>query len=599
MNPHQLFREFFLVTPGRWQMTWTASVISVLMALFANTAWAFPTYDGCQDCHGGFEVNPYTSLHDGTNWGIDLMQGHWRFFIGQSCNGCHKAGGRSEVFLNFSRDSTWSKGCVGCHGRDEDVTGNCTGLSGSQGGLEVECGSGAGLRRFHESQVGAGTCSECHGGDAIPVGEHIAPFNYGLDSIVMKDSCDRDGTESQFGTTGLDNDGDGKRDGNDSDCQEQENSPPTQPGTLSVAMVTASSATVEWGASSDNDGDPISYQVDIRHNGVTLWSDGGSTSNTSQPLSGLDAEQSYDVRVTPNDGNGDGPSRSVLNLFQTEPDGPLFAINAGHSGAWYNPDTSGQGQLIDVVPESQFMFLAWFTFTAAASSNPNQQHWYTAQGNYSGNTAELTLHETLGGQFDDPQEVTTNPVGTATVSFSDCEQGQLVYSIDTDGRQGTIPLQRLIPGSENVCGDQSGNTLVSTEAVDINAGMDGAWYDTDKPGQGFLIDAHANPDGGNFIFVAWFTYGDDTESGQRWLTAQGDFAGSTAEIDIHETTGGSFNDSQLTETEKVGTMTIDFEDCSNAQLSYSLTEDVLAGAVVVSRLIPGGQALCEALVEAK
>jgi len=46
---------------------------------------------------------------------------------------------------------------------------------------------------------------------------------------------------------------------------------------------------------------------------------------------------------------------------------PSFVINAGHSGAWYNPVTSGQGQLIDVVPETQFMFLAWFTFTAAAS----------------------------------------------------------------------------------------------------------------------------------------------------------------------------------------------------------------------------------------
>ncbi|MCH7506702.1 MAG: hypothetical protein IID60_05320, partial [Proteobacteria bacterium] len=54
-------------------------------------------------------------------------------------------------------------------------------------------------------------------------------------------------------------------------------------------------------------------------------------------------------------------------------------INAGHSGAWYNPETSGQGQLIDVVPADQFIFLSWFTFTDGGSSNPDQQHWYTAQ----------------------------------------------------------------------------------------------------------------------------------------------------------------------------------------------------------------------------
>ncbi len=292
-----------------------------------------------------------------------------------------------------------------------------------------------------------------------------------------------------------------------------------------------------------------------------------------------------------------------IQIFQATyadepPPGP-FQINAGHSGAWYNPATDGQGQLIDVVPETQYMFLAWFTFNDGASNNPDQQQWYTAQGNYSGNTADLILYETLGGQFDDPQETSTNPVGTVTVSFTDCAQGQIVYSIDTDGREGTIPLERLIPGSDYICEDQSGKAAVTTEAVDINAGMDGAWYDTGKPGQGFLIDAHPNPDGGNFIFVAWFTYGDDTASGQRWLTAQGDFAGSVAAIDLWETTGGRFDDPQAVNPEKVGTMNLDFTDCSNAQLSYSLTDEDLAGDMELSRLIPGGQALCEELAGAE
>jgi hypothetical protein len=288
-------------------------------------------------------------------------------------------------------------------------------------------------------------------------------------------------------------------------------------------------------------------------------------------------------------------ARSVTARFELPTPEP-FQINAGHSGAWFNTATSGQGQLIDVVPESQYMFLAWFTFTAAASNNPDEQHWYTAQGNYSGNTAELILHETLGGQFDDPQETSTNPVGTVTVSFSDCEQGQMVYSIDTDGREGTIPLQRVIPGSGNVCEEQSSKAAITTEAVDINAGMDGAWVDNDTLGQGFLIDAHTNPDGSNYIFVAWFTYGDDTASGQRWLTAQGDFAGSTDEIDIYETTGGNFNDPQAIDLDKVGTMTIDFEDCSKALLTYALTDEGVDGDMAINRLlIPGGQALCEEL----
>ena len=134
---------------------------------------------------------------------------------------------------------------------------------------------------------------------------------------------------------------------------------------------------------------------------------------------------------------------------------------------------------------------------------------------------------------------------------------------------------------------------MTTEAVDINAGMDGTWANSETLGQGFMIDAHTNPQGGNFIFVAWFTYGDDTASGQRWLTAQGDFAGSTAAIDIYETTGGLFDDPQPVDGAPAGTMNIDFTDCSNAQLSYTLNDDGLDGEMAVSRGISGrGARLC-------
>jgi glucose/arabinose dehydrogenase len=271
---------------------------------------------------------------------------------------------------------------------------------------------------------------------------------------------------------------------------------------------------------------------------------------------------------------------------------PNFTINAGHSGAWFNPETSGQGQLIDVEPASQFMFVSWFTHTDAASANPFEQRWFTAQGNYSGNTAELPLFETLGGKFDDPQMVTTTQVGEVTVSFSDCGQGQMTYSLDEEGLQGEFPLLRVIPGSENVCEDLAGT---SPQAVDINAGMDGAWFDPATSGQGYFIDAHPDPEGGNFIFVSWFTYGDETASGQRWLTAQGGFEGSLAEIDVFETTGGSFDDPLTPSTVRVGTMSLDFTDCSNAQLSYSLPADPAEGDIAITRVIPGGQVLCEEL----
>jgi len=270
-----------------------------------------------------------------------------------------------------------------------------------------------------------------------------------------------------------------------------------------------------------------------------------------------------------------------------------FQINAGHSGAWYDQGTSGQGVLIDIGPPGQDMFVAWFTYTDAESDSPFEHRWLTAQGKYSGGTAQLVLYETLGGRFDDPQPVSYTTIGEITLNFYDCNTAEMIYSFDNEGLEGTIPLTRVIPESDNICTERDGSVL---QAVDINAGMDGAWYDPFTSGQGFLVDAHTNAGGGNFIFVAWFTYGDDTASGQRWLTAQGSFEGPTAEIDIIETTGGSFDDPLRPSWSTVGTMRIDFEDCSHAVLSYSLPDDGAENQIPIKRLLAGEEDLCEEIV---
>jgi len=265
-------------------------------------------------------------------------------------------------------------------------------------------------------------------------------------------------------------------------------------------------------------------------------------------------------------------------------------INAGHAGAWFNPETSGQGQLIDIDAAAKYMFMSWFTFTDEASDNPFQQRWLTAQGNFAGDTATLDLYETLGGKFDAPQEVTTNRVGEVTLVFSSCSKGVMTYKIDGEGLQGSVPLFRVIPGSEITC-DTIGEA--STQAVDINAGMDGAWFDPVTSGQGFLVDSYPDEGDGNFMFVAWFTYGDNTASGQRWFTAQGGFSGSVADLVVYETTGGSFDDPLDTATKRAGSMSIDFVDCSNAQLTYSITDESLEGEIAIQRVVPGTKDLCE------
>ena len=95
--------------------------------------------------------------------------------------------------------------------------------------------------------------------------------------------------------------------------------------------------------------------------------------------------------------------------------------------------------------------------------------------------------------------------------------------------------------------------------------------------------------------MAWFTYGDDTASGQRWLTAQGPLVGTTANLVVYETTGGSFDAPITDETNPVGTISIDFTDCSHALLTYSLTDEGLEESIQIQRTIPGTDALCQEL----
>jgi hypothetical protein len=264
-------------------------------------------------------------------------------------------------------------------------------------------------------------------------------------------------------------------------------------------------------------------------------------------------------------------------------------INAGHSGAWYEQATDGQGIMVDVDQENRFIFLAWFTYTQADSEHPNEQHWLTAQGNFSGDTADLVLYESSGGKFDDPQSVTTLPVGSITLTFLSCTEAVMDYSFDAWDAQGTVELERVIPGSDDSCRELATQTL---ESVDINSGMDGAWFNPETSGQGFKVDAYpAN----NFMFVAWFTYSDDYASGLRWFTAQGPIEGDLATMKIYDTTGGVFDDPALPGRDEVGTMTMQFTDCGHATVFYSLPDAALEGEMSVIRVVPGTERVCESL----
>ena len=134
-------------------------------------------------------------------------------------------------------------------------------------------------------------------------------------------------------------------------------------------------------------------------------------------------------------------------------------INQGIAGAWFDSAKAGQGFLIDINPDTQFIFIAWFTYEqASAKIGAPEQRWLTAQGNFSGGAASIPLFVTSGGLFDDPQATTTEEVGSLSVNFSSCTDGEIEYDLPNDGLQGQISITRVISGTEGLCGPSKPHT---------------------------------------------------------------------------------------------------------------------------------------------
>lgn len=141
-----------------------------------------------------------------------------------------------------------------------------------------------------------------------------------------------------------------------------------------------------------------------------------------------------------------------------------------------------------------------------------------------------------------------------------------------------------------------------TETFTINAGLNDAWYNPATNGQGFFISVF--PDLGT-VSLAWFTY--DTslpgegasaalgDPGQRWLIAQGHYAGSEVIMRVISFGGGLFDTSPPEpEHEEIGSIVLKFEDCNSGSITYNLPVVSMSGVIPISRVAIDNVPVCEA-----
>ncbi len=135
------------------------------------------------------------------------------------------------------------------------------------------------------------------------------------------------------------------------------------------------------------------------------------------------------------------------------------AVTPGFAGAWFNPETPGQGILLDVLSNSDQLFMAWFTHevagaatTEAATVGDDNHRWLTAQGTLGTDlSVTLDLFVTAGGEFVTSTDVQTTRVGEATLSFTSCTAGTLAYTLDDSGLTGSFPISRLAGDGIALC----------------------------------------------------------------------------------------------------------------------------------------------------
>lgn len=105
------------------------------------------------------------------------------------------------------------------------------------------------------------------------------------------------------------------------------------------------------------------------------------------------------------------------------------------NGAWYDPDTDGQGFNLEVL-ENGAVVSFWYTYTQDGS-----QRWFLLQGNVTDGEAAVTIYETSGGVFLQGDPYNLDEWGSGRFRAVDCDH--INFEVESDEISTTIPLTRL------------------------------------------------------------------------------------------------------------------------------------------------------------
>lgn len=220
----------------------------------------------------------------------------------------------------------------------------------------------------------------------------------------------------------------------------------TVQGTLAASHGAVYTLTIAQNTGGNFDAGPITQAVADGTATLTFY-DCSHAALTYQFNDGRSGTIPY-VRLTP----ATACSAQVPAVAVSPP--PANYADVLHSGAWYEPATSGQGLMIDIAPSINTFFAAWYTYAPQTEGQTGAaaQRWFTLQDNtYTPGDLHLKdvpIIATSGGVFNQPSNVSVGQVGTAQIDFTSCTTMTLSYAFtqgEFAGLSGTINENVIVP----------------------------------------------------------------------------------------------------------------------------------------------------------
>ncbi len=262
-------------------------------------------------------------------------------------------------------------------------------------------------------------------------------------------------------------------------------------------------------------------------------------------------------------------------------------VSGGYQGLWWNaPAGSESGWGINFAHQGDVIFATWFTYDAAG-----KPWWLSMTASKApDNTFQGTLHQSTGPAFDavpfNPALVSTTAVGTATLAFSDLDNGTFGYSLNGVTQTKAI-TRHVFAAPVPTC------SFGAPESPPPTTNYQDLWWAAPPGSQsGWGINlAHQ----GNLIFATWFTY--DVGGAPLWLAATATLV-AEGEYDgiLYQTAGPAFNaapfDPTLVTRTAVGAVKLAFYNASTAWFEFAMG-GVVHGTQITRQIFQAPGTICQ------